>query len=161
MHIYPEGATPLDPDEAEGLIPTHIKTLIELNEWEQNNILIAVNWAFSHQRKDILTIEFIKMLHKKMFGRTWKWAGTFRKSNKNIGVDWPLIVNELGMLLKEVEYQLNNNTYSVKEIAVRFHHKLVLVHCFANGNGRHARLMIDILLTLNKSKVFSWGKGDL
>ena len=96
-----------------------------------------------------------------MFDLTWKWAGDFRRSNKNLGVVWPMINMELGKLLEEVNYQLINNVYPIREIATRFHHKLVAIHCFANGNGRHARIAADILLVSLGDKRFSWGKGDL
>jgi Fic-DOC domain mobile mystery protein B len=155
--IYSYGATPLDPNETEGLIPKFITTQYELNEREQENILQAERWAFSRKKSNILTLEFIKQLHKKMFDHTWRWAGEFRRSNKNIGIDWPLISVELTQLLLDVEYQLKNSIYPSREIALRFHHKLVSIHCFPNGNGRHARIMTDILLTSQGFKRFSWG----
>jgi Fic-DOC domain mobile mystery protein B len=158
---HPDGATEIDPNESEGLIPKHITTQGQLNEWEQNNIIAAEKWAFLKNKSDVLTIEFTKKLHKKMFDLTWKWAGDFRRSNKNLGVVWPMINMELGKLLEEVNYQLINNVYPIREIATRFHHKLVAIHCFANGNGRHARLAADILLVSLGDKRFSWGKGDL
>lgn len=158
---YAFGATELNPDESDGLIPKHITNQGQLNEWEQINIIEAEKWAFSKKKSHILTIEFTKKLHKKMFDLTWKWAGSFRRSNKNIGVDWPTINMELGQLLEEVNYQLENNIYEIKEIAARFHHKLVAIHCFANGNGRHARLMADIFLTTLNRQRFTWGRSDL
>ena len=88
---HPDGATELDPNESEGLIPKHIKTQGQLNEWEQNNIIAAERWAFSRKKDNILTVEFTKKLHKKMFDSTWKWAGAYRRSNKNLGVDWHMI----------------------------------------------------------------------
>ena len=160
-YIYPDGATKLDLNESDGLIPKHITTQGQLNEWEQNNIIAAEKWAFARKKSDILTIEFSKRLHKKMFDQTWKWAGFFRRSDKNIGIDWAMINLELGKLLEETRYQIANNIYSKREIAARFHHKLVFVHCFANGNGRHARLMADILLVTLGEKRFSWGRADL
>ena len=125
---YPVGATKLDPDESAGLIPKHIITQEQLNEWEQSNIIVAKKWAFVKNKSSVLTVEFTKTLHKEMFGRTWEWAGTFRRSNKNIGVDWALIHSELGKLLEETNYYLLNNTFPVKEIAARFHHRLVFIH---------------------------------
>jgi Fic-DOC domain mobile mystery protein B len=159
--VYSYGTTPLDPYEKLGLIPKHITSQYELNEMEQENILQGEIWAFSRKKSNILTVDFIKLLHKKMFGKTWKWAGEFRKSNKNIGIDWPLVYIELKALLSDIEYQINNNVYPLKEIAARFHHKLVFIHCFANGNGRHARLMTDILLVNQGSRRFNWGKNKI
>lgn len=162
MYEYPPGATPLDPDEAAGLIPMHITTQSQLNEWEQMNILEAEKWIGGKhfELANILNSEFIKKLHLRMFNNTWRWAGEFRKSNKNIGVDWPTIAIELRLLVDDVEYQLSNSTYADDELATRFHHRLVAVHPFANGNGRHARMMTDILLLSLGQKRFSWGGVD-
>lgn len=158
---YPEGATPLDPDEVEGLIPNHITTQTQLNEWEQANILEAEAWSFVTKHESIISVHFLRNLHKKMFDKTWKWAGEFRKSNKNIGTDKALIQVELKKLLDDTHYQIKNSVYSVDEIAARFHHRLVWVHPFANGNGRHARLMTDILLISYDQPRFSWGRENL
>ena len=154
---YPIGATPIDPDEMEGLKLGHITTRDELNRFEQSNINDALQWLSSRRRSDVLTEKFIKTLHQKMFGKVWKWAGVFRKSAKNIGVDWHKISEELHTLLGDVRYWIENKTYSEDEIAARFHHRLVWIHSFPNGNGRHARLMTDVLLkeVLNKEP-FTW-----
>lgn len=154
---YPGGATPIDPDEMEGLKVKHITTREELNRFEQDNINEALQWLGSRRKSDILTEKFVKTLHQKMFGKVWKWAGTFRKSGKNIGVDWPKISMELRTLLQDTRYWINHRTYPEDEIAVRFHHRLVWIHLFANGNGRHARLMTDVLLKeVFKQKPFTW-----
>ena len=156
--LVPEDSTVLDPDDSQFLIPKHILTQDQLNDWEQSNIIEAEKWLFSNQKTEILTVRFVQVLHKKMFDRTWKWAGNFRKTNKNIGIDWPFINLALGKLLEETKYYLKNNTYSVRETLVRFHHQLVFIHCFDNGNGRHARLMSDFLLNSLGEKRFNWGK---
>ena len=157
MHIdYPPGATPLDADEAAGLLPEHITTQGELNEWEQLNILHGDRWARA-SRGEILTEAFLCRLHERMFGETWRWAGTFRKSDKNIGVDWLRIGIELKNLLDDVRYQIDHGTYSADEIAIRFHHRLVVIHLFPNGNGRHARLAADLLIERLGGQRFSWG----
>jgi Fic-DOC domain mobile mystery protein B len=155
---YPEGATPLDADEAQGLRLTHITTLKELDIWEQRNIDQAVTWAFSGREKDILSELFIRKLHKQMFGDVWRWAGTFRTSNKNIGVMREEISIELRHLCEDTQYWIKHHTFEPDEIAARFHHRLVAIHPFANGNGRHARLITDLLLEkqLNSAR-FSWG----
>ena len=159
---YATGSTPLDPDEINGLIPLHITTQGELNEWEAENILQAENWLFlTPNQRNFLTIDFIKMLHKKMFGDTWKWAGIFRNTAKNIGVDQAKITTELRNLLDDVVYQIEKNIYPIDEIAYRFHHRLVWIHPFPNGNGRHARMMTDILLMQAGQARFTWGKEKL
>lgn len=159
---YPEGATPLDSEEAEDLKLRHITTRSELDRWEQENIQDAIAWLERTRKMDVLTEEFINLLHKKMFGKIWKWAGTFRRSNKNIGVDRFRIVIELRQLVDDVRYWIENNAFAADEIAYRFHHKLVWIHLFPNGNGRHARLMTDVLLTrILRQEPFTWGNDTL
>jgi Fic-DOC domain mobile mystery protein B len=159
---YAPGATPLDPDEINGLLPSHITTQGQLNEWEAANILRAEEWAFLViDHGNFLTIDFTKVLHKRMFADTWKWAGVFRKTARNIGVDSSKITTELKNLLDDVTYQIIYSTYPTDEIAYRFHHRLVAIHPFPNGNGRHARLMTDILLTQSGQPRFSWGSQRL
>jgi Fic-DOC domain mobile mystery protein B len=157
---YPPGATPLDADELASLIPGHIVTQGELNEWEQLNIAQGENRA-RRQRKEILNEAFVRQLHKQMFGETWKWAGEFRKSDKNIGVDWLTIGVELKKLLDDVHYQIEHASYPPDEISVRFHHRLVAIHPFPNGNGRHARLMADLLAERLGQSRFTWGSRSL
>lgn len=159
---YPSGATPLDPDETESLRRGHITTREDLNRFEQDNISEALQWLRNRRKSDILTEKFIKALHKKMFGKVWRWAGSFRRSGKNIGVDWPQIPAQLHALLQDIRYWIEHKTYPPDEIAVRFHHKLVWIHLFPNGNGRHARLMTDVLLTeVLKQKPFTWNVGNI
>lgn len=157
---YPPGATPLDADELASLLPGHITTQGELNEWEQLNIVQGEAWA-RRQRKEILSEAFVRQLHKQMFGETWQWAGNFRKSDKNIGVDWLKIGVELKKLLDDIRYQVAHGTYSPDEIAVRFHHRLVVIHPFPNGNGRHARMMADLLAGRLGQPIFTWGSRRL
>ena len=157
---YAPGATPLDADELASLIPGHITTQGELNEWEQLNIVQGDTWA-RKQRKEILDEGFLRRLHQQMFGQTWRWAGTFRKSDKNIGVDWLRIGVEVKNLLDDVRYQVEHNSLPPDEIAVRFHHRLVAIHPFPNGNGRHARLMADLLAERLGRPRFTWGSASL
>ncbi|NOY50851.1 MAG: mobile mystery protein B [Chlorobi bacterium] len=161
---YAEGQTPIDEDEKKGLLIKSITNRGELDELEQLNIEKAIEWLIHTKlRKDkILTIEFIKTLHKKMFGDVWDWAGNFRKSEKNIGVDWIKIGVELRILLDDAEFWIKNKTYPPDEIAIRFKHKLVNTHCFPNGNGRHSRIMADIIIeSIFNKEIFSWGYSDL
>jgi Fic-DOC domain mobile mystery protein B len=158
---YPPGATPLDPDEAAGLIPSHISTQGQLNEWELANILEGERWAFARKHKRSIESNFVRGLHKRMFGDTWRWAGTFRDSGKNIGLDPLDIQPALHNLCEDVKAQLKHESYSLDEIAARFSHKLVWIHPFANGNGRLSRTMADVLLVEYGASRFSWGAGNL
>ena len=144
-YIY--GQTPLSEEEKEGLLIKSITTRGELDELEQLNIEKAIEWTLNHKfnKEKILTEEFIKSVHKKMLGDVWEWAGKFRRSEKNIGIDWTKISVELRMLLDDTKYWISNNTYSPDEIAIRFKHRLVSIHCFPNGNGRHCFLHLKTI----------------
>jgi len=159
---YPAGATPLDHDESEGLLLTHISTRGELNVFEAANIQEGMVWAWRSRSKNMVDERFIRQLHKKMFGDVWRWAGEFRKSNKNIGVPREMIGIELRHLSEDVQYWIEHNTYGVDEIAARFHHRLVAIHLFPNGNGRHARMIADLLLEKKLGAIrFTWGGREL
>jgi len=161
---YKDGQTPLNEDEKKGLLINTITTHGELDEHEQLNIEKAVEWTIQTKFKQnkILTEQFIKNLHKQMFGNVWAWAGEFRKSEKNIGVEWIKIRIELKYLLDDTNYWIENKTFLPDEIAIRFKHRLVNIHCFANGNGRHSRLMADIIIesVFNKD-LFSWNHSNM
>ena len=152
--------TPLTHEEREGLIPSYITVRSELNEAEQANILEAEEWAFSRKR-DVLDERFLTNLHKRMFGRVWRWAGAFRRTERNIGIDPYRIPVDLRQLLDDCRYWIEHDTYPPDEIAARFHHRLVFVHPFPNGNGRHARLATDLLLVKLGQPRFSWGQVNL
>ncbi len=156
----PEGATPLDPDEMEGLLHSHITTRGELDELEQANIVEGMQWLKKQKKADILSEAFVRNLHKQLFGKIWKWAGSFRQTEKNIGVDPVQIAIQLRQLLDDTKYWIENKAYPPKELAARFHHKLVLIHLFPNGNGRHARIMADaILMKLMDEPAINWAGG--
>ena len=159
--VYPPGATPLDPDEAAGLIPIHITTQGDLNAWEQLNIVQGDRWAARQNKRELLDEGFVRDLHRQMFNKTWRWAGSFRSSNKNIGVDWTQVSVKLRELLDNTRYQIDREVFDADEIAVRFHHQLVWVHAFSNGNGRHARLMSDLLVMRLGRPRLSWGSDFL
>ncbi len=157
---YPDGATPLDPDELEGLRFKHVTTRGELDPLEQANIVEGMQWLKKQKNVDVLTEGFVCELHKRLFGKVWKWAGYFRRTEKNIGVDPIQIAIQLRQLLDDVEYWIENNTYPPKELAARFHHKLVFIHLFPNGNGRHSRIMADAVLTkLMDEPAIDWAGG--
>lgn len=157
---YTDGQTILEEDEKEGLLIKTISTRGELDEFEQQNIEKAVIWAMHKKFKaaNILNELFIRNLHRKMYADVWKWAGEFRKTGKNIGVDRLQIGIELRKLIDDCEFWIGNKSFGEDEIAVRFKHRIVSIHCFANGNGRHSRLMADIISEqIFKKPVFSWG----
>ena len=158
---YAPGATPIDPDEAAGVIPAHLTLQRELNEYEEANILEATEWVFARRRGDPLDPSFIHTVHARMFNQTWKWAGQARRSDKNIGVPWPQISVQLHQMLGDVRHQIKKGAYAPQEIAGRYHHRLVSIHVFPNGNGRHARLMADLLLSDLVGQRFEWGRGSL
>jgi|SRR6266850_7034023 Fic-DOC domain mobile mystery protein B len=155
-----ESATPLTPAEREGLIPSHITLRSELNELEQQNILEAATWA-SLRRRDPVGEPFARSLHRRMFRDVWSWAGTYRTSDKNLGVKWPLIQPRIREALEQTRYWIDHKTFLGDEIAVRFHHALVSIHPFPNGNGRWSRLMADILVVKLAEKRFTWGGNVL
>ena len=144
--IEPEGATPLDPDERQGLKFLHITTRIELDELEQTNIEQGLAWVSRRRDSDIFDDAFIRTLHKKLFGKVWSWAGQYRLREKNIGIDPLQIPMQLRLLLDDAHYWAQHNVYAPLEAAARFHHRMVQIHPFPNGNGRHARIAADILL---------------
>lgn len=157
-----DGATPLDPDEAADLIPRHIATRAELNTWEQANIAKAVAWLAGRRRKGpVLSLAFLRTLHERMFDETWQWAGQFRKTGKTIGVPASEIPEQVANLLGDAGFWAGHGTYSPEEIATRLHHRLAWIHPFANGNGRHARLMADAFLEENGLPPFTWGSATL
>jgi Fic-DOC domain mobile mystery protein B len=155
-----DGSTPLAEEEREQLIPSYITLRRELNEAEQANILDAESWAFSRKR-DVLNERFLTALHNRMFGGVWRWAGSCRRSQKNVGVDAYRIPIDLRQLIEDCRYWIEHETYNPDEIATRFHHRLVAIHSFPNGNGRHARLATDLLLTKLGQERFSWGRVNL
>lgn len=156
----PEHSTPLTPEEMRDLIPAYIAYRSELNEAEQENIARALAWALSRKR-DLLSEKFIRDFHRRMLGDVWKWAGKFRASERNLGIPFYEIPVAVRQLLDDTKAWIEYNTYTPDEIAVRFHHRLVQIHPFANGNGRHARLMADFLIVRLGREQFSWGRASL
>jgi Fic-DOC domain mobile mystery protein B len=161
---YIAGQTPLDEDESEGLLIPTIATREELDEFEQQNIEQAMQWIFlrSFRPEQIFTETFVCNLHRRMYGQVWAWAGKFRKTNKNIGVDKWQISMALKALLDDALFWITNSSYPPDEIAIRFKHRIVSIHCFPNGNGRHSRLMADIIIEkVFKLPVFTWSASSL
>jgi Fic-DOC domain mobile mystery protein B len=155
-----DAATPLTPAERDGLIPTHVTLRGELNELEQQNIADANAWAFERKR-NVLDEAVLRGLHRRMFNKVWRWAGDYRKTERNLGVKPHLIQPELVQAINDTRFWVEHKSYEPDELAVRFHHKAVLVHPFANGNGRWARLAADLLVVGQDGARFSWGGADL
>lgn len=160
LHIQVDDATVVPPDKRADLIPSHITLRHELNALEQDNILTASVWALQ-RRHDPVSESFVRKLHRRMFRKVWRWAGKYRTTNTNLGVDRALIQSRLYEVLDNTRFWIENNTFSPDEIAVRFHHALVSVHPFSDGNGRWSRLMADVLAARLDRPRFTWGGGDL
>ena len=143
------------------LIPKHITNHRDLNEWEQANILLAEKWLFSKKHGDLLSVSFLQKIHQKMFDKVWGWAGDFRKYQTNIGMPPFEIPTALRVLCDDIAFWKTHQTFPLEEISVRFNHRLVYIHPFPNGNGRHARLVADAFLWQSGLSRFSWGKSDL
>jgi Fic-DOC domain mobile mystery protein B len=156
----PDDATPLTPDEIKELIPSDITYRRELNRAEQKNIARAQDWALS-RRRDLLTDKFIKDLHRRMLGDVWRWAGRFRSSDRNLGISFYEVPMALRGLLVDAKAWIEHKTYPPDEIAIRLHHRLVQIHPFPNGNGRHSRLMADLLIMRHGGERFTWGSTNL
>ena len=161
---YTAGQTPLDEEEKDGLLVSAISTRGELDEFEQQNIENAIQWTMGRSFKHelVFTADFVQLLHKKMYEDVWSWAGSFRKTHKNLGVDPWQINTALKALLEDAKFWYENNTYTPDEIALRFKHRLVSIHCFPNGNGRHSRLIADVVIEkIYQQPVFSWGAAHI
>ena len=142
----PDGATPLGPDEMRGLKFKHVATRGELDELEQANMQEGLRWLFARKRGDVLDDAFLRTMHMRLFGDVWNWAGTFRQRELNIGIDPLQIAVQLRMLLDDARYWAEEEVFVPLEAAARFHHRLVEIHLFPNGNGRHARIATDLYL---------------
>lgn len=157
--VYPDGATPLDPNELNGLKFKHVTTQNQLNELEQANIQLGLRWL-ARQKTDVLTDKFAIILHQKLFGDVWDWAGHFRRTGKTIGIDAIYIPVELRALMDNARHWADHHVYPPSEAAIRLHHRLVQIHPFPNGNGRHARIMADAVIDrIYKAKPIDWAGG--
>jgi Fic-DOC domain mobile mystery protein B len=155
-----DNATPLTPEERDGLIPTHVTLRSELNELEQKNILEADRWAFDRKR-NVVDDVFLRGLHRRMFGRVWRWAGEYRTSGRNLGIEHHRIEPELRQIIDDARYWLEHRSYPPDELATRFHHRLVVVHPFPSGNGRWSRLAADLLIVQQGANRFTWGRANI
>lgn len=156
----PPGATPLEPDDQEGLIPTWIATRDDLNKAEQQNIAMAMVWLRARRwTMGDLTQGWLKDLHRRMFDSVWVWAGLYRRADTNLGIAWFEVPAAVEQLIQDLGTQSSIRAWSADEIAIRFHHRLVCIHPYPNGNGRHARLSADALVEALGGLRFDWGAG--
>jgi Fic-DOC domain mobile mystery protein B len=152
-----DGQTPLDPDETGGLRLT-ISTRGELNDAEELNIQEGVRWGERRIRSiDPLDVVFARALHRRMVHRVWRWAGTFRMTAKNIGIDAVHINMAAQQLMENASHWIEHRVFQSDELFARFHHRLVEIHCFPNGNGRHARALTDLAMQRHGLSRFTWG----
>jgi Fic-DOC domain mobile mystery protein B len=160
---YEEGQTPLDPEQINGLKIKTISTQQQLNEFELTNINEALKWLNTKRKiNEVLSEQFLIQVHKRMLGMVWKWAGNFRVTETNIGIEWTKIPIELRLLIDDTKYWVEHQTYDPEQIAIRFKHRLVSIHCFPNGNGRHSRIMADLIAEhVFELEKFSWGQSSL
>jgi Fic-DOC domain mobile mystery protein B len=155
-----EANTPLTHEEREQLIPSYITLRHELNEAEQVNISDALRWSYARKR-DVLNNDFLNELHRRMFRDVWRWAGQYRTTARNIGIDAYRIQVEVLQAIDDARYWVEHKTYAPDEIAVRFSHRLVAIHPFPNGNGRFSRLVGDLLARQLGQPEFTWGRANL
>jgi Fic-DOC domain mobile mystery protein B len=157
------GQTPLDPGQISGLRIKTISSQEQLNEFEQTNINEALKWLGSKRvMRNLFSELFMRQLHKQMFGMVWKWAGKYRIKETNIGINWINIPIEVKVLVDDVLYWIEQEIYLPDEIAIRFKYRLVSIHCFPNGNGRHSRIMADLIMVHQfRLPKFSWGQHSL
>lgn len=160
LHHHP-GQTPIEADQLRGIRIKSVSTQGQLNEFEQANINDALLWLRTASVRTVLSIDFVRTVHRQMFGQVWSWAGAFRQHETNIGVDWHQIPVELKVLIDDAAYWIHHETFAPDEIAIRFKHRLVAIHCFSNGNGRHSRLMADLIAVRNFGMPeFTWGRSS-
>ncbi|MFM6998880.1 MAG: mobile mystery protein B [Bacteroidota bacterium] len=160
LHHQP-GQTPIEADQLSGIRIKSVSTQGQLNEFEQANINDALLWLRTASVRTVLSIDFVRTVHRQMFGQVWSWAGSFRQHETNIGVDWHQIPVELKVLIDDAAYWIHHETFAPDEIAIRFKHRLVAIHCFSNGNGRHSRLMADLIAVRNFGMPeFTWGRSS-
>ncbi len=155
-----EANTPLTAEEREQLLPSYITLRSELNEAEQINIAEASRWIFS-RRRNVLDQRFLNEIHNRMFGEVWRWAGSYRTTPRNIGVDAYRIPLDLAQIIDDARYWVDHGTFPPDEIAMRFSHRLVAIHPFPNGNGRFSRMVGDMLAVQLGRPRFTWGSESL
>jgi Fic-DOC domain mobile mystery protein B len=163
LDLFPieDGATLLTPEEQSELIPS-LATRAQLNEVERLGINTARVRAMRPRalaRTDLLSDAFGRELHRRMFRGVWRWAGRYRTTEKNLGWAVPRITEGVRNAFDDARTQLQYASYPLHEVAVRLHHQLVVIHPWPNGNGRHARLVADIVVAAGRGVPLTWGAG--
>ncbi len=153
-----DGRTELSEEDRLGLVPTYIATRVELFDAEQRNIAQALLGRTPTLEK-LLDDKYLRDLHRAMFDRVWRWAGRYRVRETNIGIAPARIPTAVRALVEDAKAWVGYGTYEPDELAVRFHHRLVAIHPFPNGNGRHGRIAADYLVTVLGRERFGWGAG--
>jgi Fic-DOC domain mobile mystery protein B len=162
--LVPEDTTPLDPEELAGLKLSYISTQAELNAAEAVNIEAGLRWAGKRRSlEELLEADFVCELHRRMFGDVWKWAGEYRTTDKNIRIPWWQVETQVVELLRDAAAWTGGGSpaWPVDEIGAQFHHRLVSIHPFPNGNGRHSRAATDLFLVAFGAEPFTWGQENL
>lgn len=154
-----EGQTPVDPDEVQGLRLSWITTRADLNEAEATNIATGMRWAGKQVRSgvEVASDAFLRQLHRRLFGQVWAWAGRYRTTEKNIGIDPLGIAPAVRQLFDDVGAWQEYDSYPLDEQAARLHHRLTFIHPFPNGNGRTSRAMADLFLRAREMPALTWG----
>ena len=159
--------TPLTEEVLEGLIPSWVTTRADFNEVEARNAVAGYDWIRSTRPTagEILTTDFVQELHLRMFGEVWRWAGTYRRTETNIGVDWWTISVAVMRLVDDFSHRLgcgaSGESAEIDLVCVEYHHRMVKIHPFPNGNGRHARACGDALAMALDRPAFSWGRASI
>ncbi len=152
-----EGHTELSPEDHDGLIPSYIATRGDLYDAEQRNIAQAL-LRRPPRTDELLDDKYLRDLHNAMFGQVWNWAGQYRTRETNIGIEPTQVAVAVRSLTDDVIWWIDSETFAIDEIAVRFHHRLVAIHPFRNGNGRHGRIAADYLASALGTDPFTWGR---
>lgn len=163
----PEDTTPLTAAERQGLLVPAL-TRAELNRVEAENITKAMSWLFLSRRRirpgSVTDEDWLKGLHRRMYGEVWTWAGRYRTTDRNLGVPYWQLRVDMRNVLGDVRAWLADTSasrYGPDECAIRFGYRLVVIHPFPNGNGRWSRLASDALVVALGGSRFTWGGASL
>jgi Fic-DOC domain mobile mystery protein B len=160
LFAQPPDATPLRPEEIAALrVP--VVSRAQLNALEAANVADGRAWAMA-SRRDCFVREYLSELHRRMFGAVWAWAGRYRTHEVNIGTTMPHEIEvAVAQVFDDARAWRDYKAYEPVELAVRLHHRLVLIHPFAGGNGRCTRLMADVIVKRLGAKPLTWGAASL
>ncbi|MBT3984304.1 MAG: mobile mystery protein B [Bacteriovoracaceae bacterium] len=154
-----DGQTPVDESIRKDLIPDHINDMTELYESEIENIALGIEWAKTTKKNHRDYFTWLEV-HKHMFNDVWKFAGNTRKVELN-NPDFLMpyeILPQLKDLQENLIFWLENKTFDDRELMARVHERLLTIHPFKDGNGRWARLLVNMICEKQNIEVPSWGK---